>query len=214
VVAIAQEIVPGYVAADSAPEGIVRNMGDGMLLDVLQVGDAVLSRANAPLMPICLKLLRRGIPAAIRGRDIGKTLAGIARKLNAKSIPHFLARVESWADKQKSRFRADKNYEAKCDLINDQAACLKSIAEGLTSVKEIEPRLMSLFVDDKGFNKPTVVLSSVHKAKGLEWNRVFLISKTFRVTKGEDEEANIYYVAVTRAKQELVFVSEDKPTDN
>jgi superfamily I DNA/RNA helicase len=73
---------------------------------------------------------------------------------------------------------------------------------------------MSLFVDDKGFNKPTVVLSSVHKAKGLEWNRVFLISKTFRVTKGEDEEANIYYVAVTRAKQELVFVSEDKPTDN
>jgi ATP-dependent exoDNAse (exonuclease V) beta subunit len=43
---------------------------------------------------------------------------------------------------------------------------------------------------------------------------VFLVSKTFRVTSGQCEEANIYYVAVTRAKQELIFVSEDKPRDN
>lgn len=50
-----------------------------------------------------------------------------------------------------------------------------------------------------------MVCSSVHKAKGLEWNKVVLVADTFK--KGtEGEEANIYYVAVTRAKQTLVQV--------
>jgi superfamily I DNA/RNA helicase len=49
-----------------------------------------------------------------------------------------------------------------------------------------------------------VVCSSVHKAKGLEWNKVCLLEDTFRTKTAEGEEANIYYVAVTRAKSVLV----------
>ena len=58
----------------------------------------------------------------------------------------------------------------------------------------------------------TLVLSSIHQAKGLEWSRVFiprLIEDSFPNYRslnepgGEDEERRIFYVAVTRAMDEL-----------
>lgn len=209
VVEIASAIVPDYKAAPSAPQGVVRNVSGESLYKSLQVGDAVLSRANAPLMPICLHLLRIGTPARIEGRDIGKQLAGLVRKMNARSVPQFITKVENWAAKQKARFAKSKHAESKCSLIEDQAATLVAVAEGISSVAEIEPRLIALFQDTDGNSRPAVVLSSVHKAKGLEWNRVHLVSKTFKVGATEGEESNIYYVAVTRAKQELIYINEN-----
>jgi DNA helicase-2/ATP-dependent DNA helicase PcrA len=59
-----------------------------------------------------------------------------------------------------------------------------------------------------------LVLSTIHQAKGLEWSRVFLprlIEDSFPSTKalaepeGEEEERRIFYVAVTRAMDELVL---------
>lgn len=214
VVALAAEIVPDYRAAGAAPAGEVKSMGDSIILESAKIGDAILSRANAPLMPLCLQLLRRGVSARIEGRDIGKTLAAIVRKINADSVPRFIEKVAKWADRQKARCRGSKHFESKAAVIDDQAACLTAVAEGVSSVSEIEPRLLSLFQDSDGFQKPAVVLSSVHKAKGLEWNRVFLLTKTFKQSAKEGEEANIYYVAVTRAKSELVLVSEDKKAEN
>jgi DNA helicase-2/ATP-dependent DNA helicase PcrA len=60
----------------------------------------------------------------------------------------------------------------------------------------------------------TLVLSTVHQAKGLEWSRVFiprLIEDSFPHYRalgepgGEEEERRIFYVAVTRAMDELTM---------
>jgi len=57
-----------------------------------------------------------------------------------------------------------------------------------------------------------VRLSSVHQAKGLEWPVVFIIwlsdgrfpaAKAVKDLEGEEEERRLFYVAVTRAKDEL-----------
>jgi DNA helicase-2/ATP-dependent DNA helicase PcrA len=57
-----------------------------------------------------------------------------------------------------------------------------------------------------------VTLSSVHQAKGLEWSHVFCLwmadgmfpsDLALKEDLGEDEERRLYYVAVTRAKNEL-----------
>jgi DNA helicase II / ATP-dependent DNA helicase PcrA len=57
-----------------------------------------------------------------------------------------------------------------------------------------------------------VILSSVHQAKGLEWQVVFVIrlcdgdfpsNMALREQDGEEEERRIFYVAATRAKDEL-----------
>jgi DNA helicase-2/ATP-dependent DNA helicase PcrA len=70
---------------------------------------------------------------------------------------------------------------------------------GMDSVEPDEPR-------------DTLVLSTVHQAKGLEWSHVYiprLIEDSFpharsvREEGGEDEERRIFYVAVTRAMDQL-----------
>jgi DNA helicase-2/ATP-dependent DNA helicase PcrA len=57
-----------------------------------------------------------------------------------------------------------------------------------------------------------VTLSSVHQAKGLEWSRVFIVWATdgsfpsdlaLKDDEGEEEERRLWYVALTRAKDEL-----------
>ena len=212
VVALAAVLVPDYRAAAAAPEGDISYLGADAIGSSVQVGDAILSRANAPLMPICLSLLRAGVPARIEGKEIGKMLLGIVRKLKAKSVPNFLFKLNAWANKQRSRVKQSEHAEARIGVIDDQVAVLVAVAEGVSSVSEIEARLSELFQDSDGFQKPAVVLSSVHKAKGLEWNRVLLLSKTFKPERG-DEEANIYYVALTRAKKSLVFVSDERPEE-
>jgi superfamily I DNA/RNA helicase len=52
-----------------------------------------------------------------------------------------------------------------------------------------------------------VVLSTVHKAKGLEWERVFMLKHTFGRWEGREED-NIMYVAITRSKSALMMVEE------
>jgi DNA helicase-2/ATP-dependent DNA helicase PcrA len=57
-----------------------------------------------------------------------------------------------------------------------------------------------------------MTLSSIHQAKGLEWQVVFLIwaadgrfpsGRSLREAEGEEEERRLFYVALTRAKDEL-----------
>ena len=58
-----------------------------------------------------------------------------------------------------------------------------------------------------------VILSTVHQAKGLEWPIVFILSvnpgdfpSSWAVAEGNlDEEERIFYVAITRAKDELLL---------
>lgn len=201
VVKLAAEIVPDYNAAPSAPEGIVDEIDYEEILVDVQIGDVILSRLNAPLLPLCLSLLRSGTPARIEGRDIGAMLRAIVKKFNAKSVPDFLRKVYVWEQKKIARLAGAKKSFSH---ITDQAETLLAIAEGCANVREIDARLISLFADTEPGGAPCVVLSTVHKAKGLEFEHVFLLAATFRKFKGE-QESNIYYVALTRAKNRLTF---------
>jgi len=59
-----------------------------------------------------------------------------------------------------------------------------------------------------------VVLTTIHQAKGLEWSVVFMIccsegkiplARALKEPGGEDEERRLFYVATTRAKDQLYF---------
>ncbi len=94
------------------------------------------------------------------------------------------------------------------------------LIDGAVSVPELRTRLSNLFTDVS--NPATVITcSSVHKAKGLEADRVYILQDTLYPIFGKKalagippdvlaararEEANIEYVACTRARKELVLV--------
>ena len=203
VVAEAAKLVPAYKAAPEAPEGSVQSIGSAQ---AAQVGDAILSRLNAPLMPLALSFLRKGISARIEGRDIGRQLIGMIKSLKAVSIEDLLEKLSKWEAKQITRLQDSRNAEKKIETVRDTSETLQAICADCDTVADAEQKLAGLFQDTDEKSRPAIVLSSVHKAKGLEWPRVFLLQETFRASRG-GEEANILYVALTRAMRELFLVS-------
>lgn len=203
IVRTANEIVPEYYAAESNPEGEVLTVQN--CLDA-QPSDAILSRLNAPLMGTALALLRKNIPARIEGRDIGKQLCNMIRGFKAKSCPNFFEKVDAWYAKQEQRFSKSKNAVKILETSSDMAQTLKAVAEGCKNVDEIYTRINNLFEDTNSGSRPAVVLSSIHRAKGMEWHKVYVLGSTLRRGKSQEED-NLAYVAYTRAKFSLNIVS-------
>lgn len=218
IVELAKGFVPNFRAADSNPDGEILCTTKAKLTAEAQPGDFILSRANAPLIPVAMALLRSGKRAQVAGRDIGAGLIGLIRKLAkgeaANSMPKFLARVETWRERESERVRAmltakgarAEVLESKLEFIADQASMLTELSDGARGVPEVQSRIEALFTDDGLGQKGIVTLSSVHKSKGLEADRVFILRDTLR--EHNQEERNIQYVAITRAIKTLVWVGE------
>ena len=77
-------------------------------------------------------------------------------------------------------------------------------------------------VVEGGDEDETLTLTSVHQAKGLEWRAVFIVwaadgkfpsPRSLRDTEGEDEERRLWYVALTRARDQLYITYPLKVTD-
>jgi superfamily I DNA/RNA helicase len=160
-----------------------------------------------------MSLLRSGKRTRIAGRDIGAGLQAIIRKFRAASVPALLGKIATWEAKEVARLEVMLNkatngrkssLTAKIEGVRDQAEMLISLTDGAKNVADVEARIAALFTDDGLGDAGLITCSSVHKAKGLEANRVFVLSDTLRVNT--QEERNICYVAYTRAKNTLVFV--------
>jgi DNA helicase-2/ATP-dependent DNA helicase PcrA len=91
---------------------------------------------------------------------------------------------------------------------------LEALGEGLKRVDQVIERIGQIFADESA----GICLSTVHKSKGLESDRVFIVEPAkmpapwAKKAWERVQEDNIYYVAITRAKRELVFVPETEFT--
>lgn len=202
IVDVAKAIVSDYEAAPSAPDGLVLNVGDERMKREAKPGDFVISRANAPLIGLCLDFLKRGVRANIAGRDVGASLLALVDKSDADTIPALMKYVDEWATAECARLAA-KTPPRDSQSVEDRAECIAALAEGAKSVREVRDRIESLFSDKD--DAARVMLTTTHKAKGLERERCWILTETYRPTRST-EEANLWYVAVTRAKSELYLV--------
>ncbi len=89
-----------------------------------------------------------------------------------------------------------RQYESAADFL-DQLALLSSLDSNVSAGDE---------------DSEMITLSSIHQAKGLEWRVVFVIwltegmfpsSRSLETLEAVEEERRLFYVAVTRAKDEL-----------
>jgi superfamily I DNA/RNA helicase len=215
IVEVAKHYVADFQAGTNNPEGEVSSLPMQALFTEAGPGNYILSRVNAPLVSIAMKLLRNGKRTRIAGKDIGKGLIGLVRKFKAKSVPDFLDKVLGWQEKQTNRIQGmilkatngkKATLQTKLGDVIDQAEMLMALAEEAKSVTEIERNIELLFTDDGLGAAGMITCSSVHKAKGLEAEKVFVLEDTLRYHSLEEE--NIVYVAITRAKQHLIFVSD------
>jgi superfamily I DNA/RNA helicase len=200
IISLAQEIVPDIEHAPWAVDGLVEEADEDRFLTKVKPGDFILSRINAPIIKYCLQLLKAGTPANILGRDVGASLAYMIKRSEAKTIPAFLKWLDRWKTAEVKRLR-EKNRSA--IIVLDKVQCLEGLCENVKTIDDVLENIKRLFND--GDDSTRVILSTVHRAKGLERNRVWLLMNTFRF--GDTvEEKNIEYVGITRAKTELYLV--------
>ena len=217
VVRVAQEYVSHIVAGDSAPEGEVQSITYPEIVDMAVVGDAILCRYNKYLVNLCFKFIRMGKPAKIEGRAIGEGLAKLAGRWKVKSLDALENKLNVYLAREvKKALEADK--EDRADRITDQVETLfvlidRAREQEIFDVDGLKVMIVSLFEDKVSDKAKAITLSSVHKSKGLEWDRVFLLGRKelmpspfARQPWQVAQEINLIYVAVTRAKNTLVDV--------
>jgi DNA helicase-2/ATP-dependent DNA helicase PcrA len=218
VVKAAQAYVSHIQAHPSAPEGVVEtleaqsDLTKPENLAKLHKDDAILCRKTAPLVDLAYTLIRNKIGCHVEGRDIGEGLLLIVNKWKVKSTAAFLDKLDTWETKQVERLTA-KGNETGAEAIEDKAATVRILCENTQTLDQVREKIAALFTNSENGKSDTLTLSTVHKAKGREWNTVYVLgfneympSPRAKQAWERAQENNLIYVAFTRAKNKLVLV--------
>lgn len=173
-------------------------------------GDYVLSRWNAPLIQHALKTANEGYKVCVVGSDLAKRLTGMVRDSKLKSPAEIPAWTMTQAEKEAAALRADTR-ESQIPAMRDRYRALNLLAQQATSMSDLRSLTRTLFTDTPSGR--TVTFSTIHKAKGHERDRVWLLMEGIKEPGKDQEEDNIHYVGATRARRELVLV-QPPPSDD
>lgn len=214
-------------AAPNAPEGKVDTLGNYSSSVFNPEGDdMVVCRNNAPIVSFAYSLIAHRIPVFVKGRDIGRGLIQLIDKLASKTVSALVLDLDLWRSKQvEIALTNDPDDERALQSIGDKydsvmvfannshdgrVDSLKKDIEDLFSVRSRES-------DDENLMQGKVVLSTIHKAKGLEAERVFFLDSFLMFPKWinegtpqEEQELNLMFVALTRPKTELTYIESKK----
>ncbi|HEY9762382.1 MAG TPA: ATP-dependent helicase [Trichocoleus sp.] len=207
---LANQVYPGIEPRPDAPKGTVKEVKEDDIVALAQEGDLILCRTNAPLVPLCFELIRAGIPAKIRGTDIGKNLITILNQVEQYTgfsfakLPQYLS---LYLDEQKRLLGNQDNVDMAIANVEDRVKTILAIAQFTrsSSIDALKRAIADLFSDERA----QVWLSSIHKAKGLEADRVILLYPNLlphpsaKKPWEKEQEMNLKYVALTRAKESL-----------
>ena len=172
---------------------------------------AILARTNSQLKSVERAMQKVNLPYQVRSTE---------RFFDRREVRDFLSEVrkasvipaegQGWIDELRTLAQPYLTGEA-----IDGIAALLHLARELDSDENFTPKTLRGYlreVEDRvqQNNPPTmpvITLATLHAAKGLEWERVFLIGASegqLPVSDASiDEERRLFYVGITRAKADL-----------
>lgn len=208
---------------DNATEGIVKVIREGELWDRksdtgLRNGDLLIARCSASLVDLHLKMVIRGIPCNLVGSSLKQDLLDLIEavadlpgfeyaKFTEFSSSYLKSKVESYKDNDNKailQLQLEDSIKAVLTIYNHFSQCL--------STKDLGERIDLLFVAQ---NKDGVALSTVHRAKGLEAERVYIADPVTipliwdnQKDWQKQQEDNLLYVALSRSTHSLFLIGE------
>lgn len=200
----ANEVFPGTECIPTAIEGVIRS-GD---IFEAESGDFILCRNNYPLVATFIMLLEKGKKASIMGRDFGESLC---RLLDGQErLDDLYLLLEDKVSKLKERGLSEIaiTNNASYVTLKEKVSIIEILYKRFPgSFLALKQKIKNIFSDDK----TGIILSTIHKSKGLEAKRVFFLnpelipSKFAKTPKALYAEDCLKFVAITRAKEELVY---------
>lgn len=177
-----------------------------------QVSEAVMRGGDGPRFHDLLMPLKAPAKSAKAWPQLAHTLEEMAPGGRANPPAEMIATVNEaiYDDYAKAKFA---NYEQRREDVNTLANFAKQYENAGDFLDQLA-LLTSLDHEAAATDEDTemVTLSSVHQAKGLEWKVVFVIwmadgmfpsARSLESEEAIEEERRLFYVAVTRAKDEL-----------
>jgi superfamily I DNA/RNA helicase len=232
VIKLAQEIVPDIEAAPHAPKGSTGSKTKDELKvffsnlkpEHLKTDDSrkimILCRANAPLIEWQMLLKDLKLPYVFRSTMLAGQLQGLVAKHSnyGNATLETTCRNLEGAVRQAQKYMKGMVLAAFADKISTLISFINAAPAGLglrETYSHIDKAIEALFKpapDGKDKDKDSVLISTIHGAKGLEAKYVFVVRPDLiphPLAKKEIEliqEKHLHYVAVTRAKLNLCFV--------
>lgn len=181
-----------------AVEGEVRHL-QTWSPDDLPEAATIICRNNAPLFRLAIKLLIAGRPVELHGKDVVAGLTKIMRKFGGSDLrtADVLDKIDIWEEKQK-----EKNKHRAHGSIEDRAECMRIFAHQGKTLGEALAYAQHMVQ----MHSPLKMMTG-HKAKGLEFDHVFFLDN--ELVGSDDQEPNLRYVIITRAKVSLTYITSD-----
>jgi len=203
--------VVGYADEAAEVDGVLSEITELLTAGAAPHEVAILARTNSQLKSVERAMQKVNLPYQVRSTE---------RFFDRKEVRDFLSEVrkasvipaegQGWIDELRTLAQPYLTGEA-----IDGIAALLHLARELDDDDNFSPKTLRGYlreVEDRvqQNNPPTmpvVTLATLHAAKGLEWERVFLIGASegqLPVSDASiDEERRLFYVGITRAKADL-----------
>lgn len=208
----AKQLVPEIEHHESAVDGQVINAGTitPELIKQINNDDLVICRNTAPLITTAFMFLKCDKPCFVLGRDIGKGVINLIKKMKVENVVDLRIKLSDWF-KSEIKVAMETDNLGAIQRLEDRYTCANLFIEksGSSTVQGVIQCIETLFGDrsNKG-----VMLSTIHKAKGLEANVVYFLDSYLIPSKyavqdwQKEQENNAKYVGITRAKEKLVYI--------
>lgn len=227
----AQEIDPTIEASDNAIMGNVDEVDFPFFIQFAKeltrekVDTLGMGRKNVTIVRAALSLLSNRIPVTIKGRKFGETLSNIIKKIaytdggnlrKGFSFDEFDVWLSKWHGKEMEALEKRNARESAKIMLNDKQECLNLLWYSFFDEYEMGTvdNFMEFIEDFFSQENGQIVLSTVHRAKGLEANTTIIFNPDempleFRNQSDEEkqQELNIKFVALTRSKENMIFVT-------
>ena len=203
--------VVGYADETAEVNGVLSEITDLLSAGTPPHEVAILARTNSQLKSVERAMQKVNLPYQVRSTE---------RFFDRREVRDFLSEVrkasvipaegQGWIDELRTLAQPYLTGEA-----IDGIAALLHLARELDSDENFSPKTLRGYlreVEDRVQQNnppamPVVTLATLHAAKGLEWERVFLIG----ASEGQlplseasiEEERRLFYVGITRAKADL-----------
>ena len=227
----------------NAPEGKIFTIEKYEVTKLAKAGDMVIARKNKWLTDVILALAKNGTPIYMQDKEMVETIKRTIIKQKLKNLQSLRDKLENVVKKYNQKVQdiilnADIESRGGNEAPNTESDVEKRVQITSTNAKidniefiiDVLNDYMKKYKDntpddflryiDKLLNTTDphncVRLTSVHKAKGLEANNVFVLNEAKVCVdprnswEQNEQEKNLSYISITRAKNNLYLVIEPK----
>ena len=223
-VMMAQQLYPEIQYVEDAPLGVIETVDADKAHLAMKPGDLVLCRVNKEVISCAYKLMKSGVRPHIKGRDFGKGVLSFLESLTKRagemfyngsvvslpSMENMVKALDAYQQEELDKLipLGDK-AEGRIENLCDKCSCMSELMANAASVSELRANVTKMFgldSDDEPRACDVVTLGTVHRTKGLEAARVFVLAPELiphpAARKAHEliQEKNLAWVACTRAK--------------